>query len=106
MTNSLRCHPERSEGSLRPSRQTLRCAQDDRDYLPMPEALTSASTHKKCKYSTDSQQVDRTKNISQGQTRNCKTIACPHARHSTGSTFPNMPKDHGQKWRSNQYHSR
>jgi hypothetical protein len=24
------CHPERSEGSLRPSSQILRCAQDDR----------------------------------------------------------------------------
>jgi hypothetical protein len=24
------CHPERSEGSLRPARQILRCAQDDR----------------------------------------------------------------------------
>ena len=29
------CHPERSEGSLRPSSQTLRCAQGDRPYLPM-----------------------------------------------------------------------
>src|SRR2546427_6449864 len=29
------CHPERSEGSLRPSSQTLRCAQGDRHYLQM-----------------------------------------------------------------------
>ncbi len=29
------CHPERSEGSLRPARQILRCAQDDSPYLPM-----------------------------------------------------------------------
>ena len=29
------CHPERSEGSLRLSSQTLRCAQGDRPYLPM-----------------------------------------------------------------------
>src|SRR3989454_5350349 len=29
------CHPERSEGSLRPASQTLRCAQGDRHYLPM-----------------------------------------------------------------------
>src|SRR5881227_1315510 len=29
------CHPERSEGSLRPSSQILRCAQDDRHYLQM-----------------------------------------------------------------------
>jgi len=27
------CHPERSEGSLRPSSQTLRCAQGDRHSL-------------------------------------------------------------------------
>jgi hypothetical protein len=26
---TLSCHPERSEGSLRPARQTLRCAQGD-----------------------------------------------------------------------------
>ncbi len=29
------CHPERSEGSLRPSSQTLRCAQGDSQYLQM-----------------------------------------------------------------------
>src|SRR6266851_613040 len=29
------CHPERSEGSLRPASQTLRCAQGDRRYLQM-----------------------------------------------------------------------
>ena len=29
------CHPERSEGSLRPSSQTLRCAQGDRHDLQM-----------------------------------------------------------------------
>ncbi len=29
------CHPERSEGSLRPSSQTLRCAQGDRHSLQM-----------------------------------------------------------------------
>jgi hypothetical protein len=29
------CHPERSEGSLRPASQILRCAQDDRRYLQM-----------------------------------------------------------------------
>ncbi len=29
------CHPERSEGSLRPVSQTLRCAQGDRHYLQM-----------------------------------------------------------------------
>ena len=31
----LGCHPERSEGSLRQARQTLRCAQGDRQYLQM-----------------------------------------------------------------------
>src|SRR6266487_20479 len=30
-----RCHPERSEGSLRPWSSTLRCAQGDRHSLPM-----------------------------------------------------------------------
>src|SRR5438046_1630604 len=29
------CHPERSEGSLHPSSQILRCAQDDRHALQM-----------------------------------------------------------------------
>ena len=29
------CHPERSEGSLRPASEILRCAQDDRSYLQM-----------------------------------------------------------------------
>src|SRR6266566_6993720 len=29
------CHPERSEGSLRPASQILRCAQDDSQYLQM-----------------------------------------------------------------------
>src|SRR5258708_28368520 len=29
------CHPERSEGSLRPANQTRRCAQGDRHYLQM-----------------------------------------------------------------------
>ena len=29
------CHPERSEGSLRPASQTLRCAQGDRPDLHM-----------------------------------------------------------------------
>src|SRR6266851_6504697 len=29
------CHPERSEGSLRPASQTLRCAQGDRPSLQM-----------------------------------------------------------------------
>src|SRR6266446_3067594 len=29
------CHPERSEGSLRPASQTLRCAQGDRHSLQM-----------------------------------------------------------------------
>src|SRR5712692_5183516 len=32
------CHPERSEGSLRPSSQTLRCAQGDRHDLQMSGA--------------------------------------------------------------------
>ena len=30
------CHPERSEGSLRPASEILRCAQDDMPYLQMP----------------------------------------------------------------------
>src|SRR5947209_5369373 len=37
------CHPERSEGSLRPASEILRCAQDDRPYLQMssfPSALS------------------------------------------------------------------
>src|SRR6266852_1649171 len=29
------CHPERSEGSLRPSSQILRCAQDDRPFAAL-----------------------------------------------------------------------
>ena len=34
---SLRCHPERSEGSARCHREILRCAQDDRGQLcPAP----------------------------------------------------------------------
>src|SRR6266567_4095456 len=39
------CHPERSEGSLRPASQILRCAQDDRPYFPMSisTALPSSS---------------------------------------------------------------
>ena len=35
------CHPERSERSLRPSRQILRCAQDDRPSLQMPSKSLS-----------------------------------------------------------------
>ena len=31
------CHPERSEGALRPGNEILRCAQDDRPYLQMSE---------------------------------------------------------------------
>src|SRR6266480_3050403 len=34
------CHPERSEGSGRPSRQILRCAQDDMYYLQMSTPLS------------------------------------------------------------------
>src|SRR5881227_4441357 len=34
------CHPERSEGSLRPSSQTLRCAQGDRPSLQMSTSCT------------------------------------------------------------------
>jgi hypothetical protein len=30
------CHPERSEGSLRPASQILRCAQDDRQNASSP----------------------------------------------------------------------
>src|SRR2546428_8185094 len=33
------CHPERSEGSLSPASQTLRCAQGDRPYLQMSTCL-------------------------------------------------------------------
>jgi hypothetical protein len=35
------CHPERSEGSLRPAYQILRCAQDDKPYLQMAEVPNS-----------------------------------------------------------------
>src|SRR5216684_979161 len=38
------CHPERSEGSLRPSSQTLRCAQGDRQYLQMSSVETACLT--------------------------------------------------------------
>jgi hypothetical protein len=38
------CHPERSEGSLRPSSQILRCAQDDRPSLQMSEVLVICLT--------------------------------------------------------------
>src|SRR5713101_8497792 len=43
------CHPERSEGSLRPSSQTLRFAQGDRPYLQTSrfseESLTRLVNH-------------------------------------------------------------
>ena len=35
LERGLACHPERSEGSLRPTREILRCAQDDRPSLQM-----------------------------------------------------------------------
>ena len=39
------CHPERSEGSLRPASQTLRCAQGDRPYLQMSVVGRNALTY-------------------------------------------------------------
>src|SRR5260370_42352918 len=39
------CHPERSEGSRRPSSQILRCAQDDRHDLQMSTALAHLLTN-------------------------------------------------------------
>jgi len=33
LESGFACHPERSEGSLRPASQILRFAQDDRPYL-------------------------------------------------------------------------
>src|SRR5712692_4773055 len=39
------CHPERSEGSLRPASQTLRCAQGDRHYLQMSSPLWASRPH-------------------------------------------------------------
>src|SRR5438128_10294290 len=42
------CHPERSEGSLRPSSQTLRCAQGDRHYLQMSTGLVACGCQTRC----------------------------------------------------------
>src|SRR5258706_7564739 len=39
------CHPERSEGSLRPASQTLRCAQGDKPYLQMSVVGRNALTY-------------------------------------------------------------
>src|SRR2546428_13733745 len=45
------CHPERSEGSLRPGNEILRCAQDDRPSLQMSEGRQSSLTLF-CSYAT------------------------------------------------------
>src|SRR5260370_16704890 len=46
------CHPERSEGSLRPGNEILRCAQDDRPSLRMSGAFIASVCFWKIKHLT------------------------------------------------------
>src|SRR2546428_4760522 len=39
------CHPERSEGALRPGNEILRCAQDDRPSLHMSASPSASLTY-------------------------------------------------------------
>src|SRR3989442_9611007 len=71
------CHPERSEGSLRPLSQTLRCAQGDTHYLQMSTSWLCRTGYTKtviCRVYNNCEIDTHSLNLRSVQSWTCKTI--------------------------------